>query len=287
MGAAMTARLIENGHELTVWNRTRTRAEPLAAIGARVSGSAAALSSASEIIISVLTDANALGAAYHGADGLLSGAVTGKLFVDMSTIRPGEARALAEKVRASGAAFVESPVSGSVGPAREGKLFALVGGEPADVARLRPILDGMCRRIEHCGPVGSAASMKLAINLPLLVYYQALGEALALAKPIGLAPERVIDMLSDTSGTPAMMKNRGPSIAKQLAGTDVPPTVDVATICKDLRTILDELQSRGSDSPLARKALECYGLTIEAGLADADCTRLPVTWHERAPGKRD
>ena len=87
-----------------------------------------------------------------------------------------------------GAAFVECPVGGSTGPAREGKLFGLVGGAPADIARAMPVLEQLCRRIEHIGALGSGATMKLAVNLPLLVYWQALGEALAICKPLNLPP---------------------------------------------------------------------------------------------------
>ena len=86
-----------------------------------------------------------------------------------------------------------------MGPARDGKLFGLVGGDDADVARLRPVLDQLCRRVEHVGPVGSGARLKLAINLPLLVYWQSLGEALALCKPLNLPPERLVDIMADTS----------------------------------------------------------------------------------------
>lgn len=285
MGAAITARLIENGHTLTVWNRTPAKAEALRTLGAQVAPTPMALAAASEVIIAILTDATAFDAVYHAGDGLLAADVRGKIFIEMATLPPAPVRALAERVRAQGAAFVECPVGGSTGPAREGKLFAFVGGEPADVARVRPILEGMCRRIEHLGPVGAGASVKLAINLPLIVYYQALGEALALAKPLGLEPERLVDIMSDTSGTPAMMKNRGPSVVKQLQGTGVPPTVDIANLCKDLQTMLDVARERGGDSPVVSTVLDRYRAMLASGLGAADCTRIPAYWYEHAPAR--
>ena len=97
--------------------------------------------------------------------------MAGKLFIEMSTVRPEVEVALAEKVKLKKAAMIDCPVGGTTGPAREGKLFGFVGGEDADVARARPLLDQMCRRAEHVGPVGSGARMKLAINLPLFVYW--------------------------------------------------------------------------------------------------------------------
>ncbi len=133
----------------------------------------------------------------------------GKLFIEMSTVRPETEQALAEKVRAKGAAIVECPVGGTTGPARDGKLFGFVGATDADFARAKPLLEQMCRRIEHVGPAGAGSRMKLAINLPLLVYWQAFGEALALVQPLKLDPKRVIDIFADTSGGPNVLKARG------------------------------------------------------------------------------
>ena len=109
----------------------------------------------------------------------------------------------------------------TTGPARDGKLFGFVGATEAEFARAKPLLEQMCRRVEHVGPVGAGSSMKLAINLPLLVYWQALGEALSLVRPLGLEPARLVDIFTDTSGAPNMLKNRAASIATQLAGGDV------------------------------------------------------------------
>ena len=158
MGAAIAARLASQGHEMTVWNRSTDKAR---ALGFAVADSPQALAGACETVISMLADSAAVGSVYEP---LLSGAVKGKLFVEMSTVRPENSRALSQKVTAKGAAFVECPVGGSVGPAREGKLFGFAGGEDADVARARPILEQLCRRIEHVGPAGAGASMKLAIK---------------------------------------------------------------------------------------------------------------------------
>jgi 3-hydroxyisobutyrate dehydrogenase len=278
MGAAIAARLRAVGHEVAVWNRTAAKAQPLTALGATVASTPAALARASEVVITILTDASAIDATYGGGEGLLAGAGKGTLFVEMSTVRPHTQVALGERVRAAGAALVECPVGGTIGPAKEGKLFGFVGASAEDFTRAKPLLDQLCRRVEHVGPVGAGASMKLAINLPLLVYYQALGEALTLCKPLGLDPARVMDILGDTSGAPTMLKNRGPAIAKQLAGGEVPPTVDVDTVRKDLRTMLEEAASRRASLPLVAQALACYDEAAAAGLNAADCTKLPAFW---------
>lgn len=199
MGAAIATRLLGLGHEVTVWNRTQEKTKPLAAAGAKVAATPAALAAEAETVITILTDARAIDAVYHGPQGLLSGNVSGKLVIEMSTVRPETEVALAAKVRQKGAAIVECPVGGTVGPARDGKLIGFAGGDAADVARAKPLLDQMCRRVEHVGPIGAGTRMKLAINLPLMVYWQALGEALALCAPLGLDPARLMDIFADTA----------------------------------------------------------------------------------------
>ena len=189
MGAAMAQRLMEVGHEVTAWNRSADKLQPVTDAGAAVAATPAELAKTTDAIITMLTDAAAIDAVYNGASGLLAGEVGDKLFIEMSTVQPQAQVALAEKVRAKGAAFVECPVGGSTGPARQGKLIGLMGAEPADAARAKPILEQLCRRLEHCGPVGSGAVMKLTINMPLMIYWQALGEALALCRPLGLDPD--------------------------------------------------------------------------------------------------
>src|SRR6188474_3419925 len=196
MGSAIAARLMEVGHDVTVWNRSGDKAKPLAAAGAKVAASPAELATQVEAIVTILTNRDAIAAVYEGPAGLLAGAVKGKLVVEMSTVQPETEVALAEKVRAKGAVFVECPVGGTVGPAREGKLLGVAGGTAEDFARAKPLLAQMCRRVEHVGPVGAGSSMKLALNLPLLVYWQALGEALVLCKPLGLDPARIMDIFA-------------------------------------------------------------------------------------------
>ena len=279
MGAALAQRLLGVGRALTVWNRTPAKTAAVAAAGANVAASARELASASDLVITMLTDATAIDATYHGASGLLAGEVRGKLFVDMSTVRPEVEQALAAKVRARGAALIDCPVGGTVGPAKEGKLFGFVGGDADDVARAKPVLDQLCRRVEHVGAVGAGASMKLAINLPLLVYYQALGEALSLCDNLNLDPARLVDIFADTSGGPNMLKVRGAAIAAALRGQVTSPvTFDVDLIRKDLRTMLEEGSGLGIDLPLTARALECYDAAARDGLATSDATMLPAHW---------
>jgi 3-hydroxyisobutyrate dehydrogenase len=282
MGAAIAERLIETGNTVTVWNRSADKCRPLAAAGAHVAANPAALAGAAEAVITILTDSAALDAVYGGPAGLLAGAVKGKLFIEMSTLPPAVDIALAGKVRAVGATLVECPVAGTTGPARQGKLIGLMGAEPADAARAKPLLDQLCRRLEHCGPVGTGAIMKLAVNLPLIVYWQALGEALALCGPLGIDPARLVDLMSDTAGAAAVLKLRGPAVAKMLKGEDAGPvTFALADCTKDLRALGAEAAARGLALPVAAQTLTCFEEAGRHGLGSADAARQPVYWSGR------
>src|SRR5215475_3530705 len=184
MGSAIAQRLLSVGHDVGVWNRNPAKTKPLADAGAKVFSTPRALVDGCDVVVVMLLNDAASEAVYRSPDGILSGGLGAKLVIDMSTVRPDTMQSIGASVIGQGAAFVESPVGGSTGPAKEGKLFALVGGEKADVARAMPVLEQMCRRIEHIGPLGAGATMKLAINLPLLVYWQALGESLTICKQL-------------------------------------------------------------------------------------------------------
>jgi 3-hydroxyisobutyrate dehydrogenase len=282
MGTAIGQRLIGLGHELTVWNRTAEKTQALAAAGAKAVATPANVAESSEVIITILTDAAAIDAAYLGEDGLLSSNVSGKLFIEMSTVRPETEKALASKVRKKGAAFVECPVGGTVGPARDGKLFGFLGSDATDVARARKVLDQLCRRVEHVGLVGAGASMKLAINLPLLVFWQAFGEALALCRPLRLDAARIVEIFSDTSGAPNALKNRAAVLAAVIDGKDAGAiSVDIDSMRKDLRTMLEEASALGTTLPVTARTLDCYGEASRAGLGKGDITGIPVHWMNR------
>lgn len=279
MGAAMAERLLDEHQSLIVWNRSPGRSGPLAARGATVAATPGALAGQCDAIITILSDAAAIEEVYAGPNGILSADLAGRTVIEMSTVRPEVHVALAARVRAVGGHYVECPVGGTTGPARAGKLLGLVGAEAADLDRARPVLDLLCRRIAHAGSVGSGSALKLAVNLPLLVYYQALGEAVTLCQHLGHDPAWLMELLSDTSGAPAMMKTRGPSIALALSGGDPqPPTFDIDLIRKDLRTMVAEAASHGTTLPVAAQALEVYDAASAAGWGARDATMLPAWW---------
>ena len=280
MGTAIALRLQETGAEITVWNRSRDKAE---ALGVPVADTPRALAGQVNTVISMLFGAESLHAVYNGADGVLSADLAGKLVIEMTTVRPQAQQDLAAAVRGRGGAFVECPVGGTTGPARNGKLLGLAGGEGADVARARPVLDLLCRKVEHIGPVGAGASMKLAINLPLLVFWQSFGEAAAMVRHLNLDPAWLVEFFSETSGGANVLKTRAAPIAKALAGEDPgPATFDINSIRKDLRTIIEEAGSRGFDVPVAAQALASFDEAEAEGMGTLDCSRLPARWAAKA-----
>lgn len=281
MGAAMGQRLLAEGEELTVWNRTADKTKPLTEAGAKLAATPAELAASADVIITILTNAEAIDATYRGKDGLLSGDVKGKLFIEMSTVLPETEKALEADVKAKGAALVEAPVGGSSGPAKEGKLVGLVGGSDADVARARPVLEKLCRRVEHVGPIGAGASFKLAINLPLNVYWHALGEALSLCRQHGVDPARVAELFSDTSGSASVMKVRHGAVAAALKGEKVVGTFDIDSVRKDLRAMLAEGETQGVAMPVTAQALACYDEASAAGLGPFDPATLTAYWARR------
>ena len=289
MGSAIAARLIEVGHEVAVWNRSGDKVKPLTAAGAKAAASPSELATQVEAIVTILTNRDAIAAVYEGPAGLLAGTVKGKLIVEMSTVQPETEVALAEKARAKGAVFVECPVGGTVGPACEGKLLGVAGGTAEDFARAKPLLAQMCRRVEHVGPVGAGSSMKLALNLPLMVYYQALGESYVLCRHLGLDPKWLMEFLTDTSGAPNILKARGAKIADALSGGDAgPPAFDVDSIRKDLATMVAEGKTRGASLPLAERTLAVYDEAAKDGWGKRDGASLPAYWPMRSsrPGEK-
>jgi 3-hydroxyisobutyrate dehydrogenase len=282
MGSAIAQRLMSVGHEVGVWNRNPAKTKALVDAGAKLFASPAALVDGCEVTVVMLLNDAALEAVYRGTDGILKSKLSGKLVIDMSTVRPDTMTSIGKAVVQQGAGFVEAPVGGTVGPAKEGKLLGLVGGTKPDVARAMPLLEQMCRRIEHVGEVGSGSMMKLAVNLPLLVYWQALGEALTICKPLNLPAERLIDILTDTSGAPTAMKGRGPAIAKVLGGAPLGETAfGLNAAKKDLACAVQFGASIHVEMPVTSSALACYEEAEAAGLGDADATAISSRWTQR------
>ncbi len=261
MGAGMAARLIETGNDLVVWNRTAAKTAPLVELGAAAADTPAEVADRAETVITMLNDDASAEAVYSAADGLLTVPVEGKLFIEMSTLRPPTTRELADRCERLGAAYIDSPVSGSLGPARSGRLMALVGGSDANVERARPVLEAMTRRIVHLGDVGSGTLMKLVLNLPLAVYWQALAEGVALGSTGGLDLRTMLETINDSGGALSALSHKVDMIADDLPKV----AFDIATMEKDVRSILAMGDAAGIEMPVTGVALDVYSQANAAG----------------------
>lgn len=266
MGTAFAKRLIEVGKPVTVWNRTPANTDAAAKAGATVAPDIGTAAVADVILIS-LTNAAAVDAV---TTDLIAAGLSGKLVVDLSTLLPDQTEAVAKRITDAGADFVDCPVGGTVGPALKGMLLGMAGGTPEAFARAKPVLDHLCKRVELLGPAGSGARMKLAVNLPLALYWQTLAEALAMLDGSGISPEVAISLIADSSAGPAVLKNRAQVVTDTLDGTDQPGTFDIAGLAKDLDLALQQGALSGHSMPLSNAARTSYAQALDAGLGHFD-----------------
>ena len=285
MGSIFAERLLAARHEVAVWNRTAAKAERLASEnGAKACATPADLVGAADLIITMVADAPALADVFEGAEGLLSVDCSGTLFVEMSTVLPRTHIDLEKSIEAKGGKLLECPVGGSVNVARDGRLLGFAGGSTEDLERARPVVEHLCRQVDHAGPMGAGAGLKLAINLPLAIYWQSLGEALALCERFDYDPEFLMGVIGESSGGPNVLKVRGPAIVRTLKGEDVPVTADLATIRKDLGLMLEEARHNGHASPLVEQTMASFDRAIERGLGGIDCSAFPAYWARKGAG---
>jgi 3-hydroxyisobutyrate dehydrogenase len=279
MGTAIALRLLDKGHEVSVWNRTRDKTATAAQAGAFAASTPSELVAGSDTVVSILTNEAAMHAVYLGEDGLLNGNVRSKLFIEMSTVRGGDHQVLEPKVEAKGALLLECPVSGTVSPARNGQLLGFAGGTPEAFMQARPVLEQLCRRFERIGAVGAGASMKLSVNLLLTVFWQALAEACSLMHEVPISPEQLIDLLADTNIGAGLLKVRGAQVVGALEGhTAGPASFDLDFMRKDLREMLQDAKALDIALPVAAQTLRCFDEAARAGAGAIDATQYPAWW---------
>jgi 3-hydroxyisobutyrate dehydrogenase-like beta-hydroxyacid dehydrogenase len=215
MGSQMVNRLLEKGHTVTGYNRTRAKAQWLIDKGMKWADSPRAVAEASDITFAMVTNAAAIAAVTDGPDGIIAGLGAGKNFIDMSTVSPEVSRATAAKVRAKGADMVDAPVSGSVITLQEGKLSVMVGGRKETFERVKPLLLDIGPKVTHVGANGLALAMKIAVNLSLAVQMMAFSEGVLLAEKSGIRREVAVDVLTHSAIASPMIQYRGPFILHQ------------------------------------------------------------------------
>src|SRR5450755_3798111 len=260
MGGNMVARLLDKGHTVTGYNRTRSKAQWLIDRGMKFANSPRAVAAAADITFSMVTNSAALHSVMEGPDGILAGLAPGKLQIDMSTVSPAVSRALAAKVREKGADMIDSPVSGSVITLQEGKLSVMVGGKKETFEKVKPLLLDIGPKVTHVGDNGLALSMKIAINLSLAVQMLAFSEGVLLAEKSGIAREVAVDVLVNSAVASPMIKYRGPFVLQQPEEA----WFDVNMMQKDMVLAMD--LGRQLDVPLPTTAVSNEFLTAARGM---------------------
>jgi 3-hydroxyisobutyrate dehydrogenase-like beta-hydroxyacid dehydrogenase len=264
MGSRMVKRLLEAGHTVTGYNRTKSKAQWLLEAGMRWGDSPRAVARIADTILSMVTNTQALQAVTSGADGILAGLSTGKIYIDMSTVSPAASREVARQVETKGAQMLDAPVSGSVSTLEEGKLSFMVGGPRETFERAQPILQAIGPKVTYVGANGLAVSMKIATNLSLAVQMLAFSEGVLLAEKSGIDRQTAVEVLLNSVIASPMVKYRGPFVL------DMPDEAwfDVNMMQKDLLLALE--MGRQLDVPLPTTSVTNQMLTSARGMGFAN-----------------
>jgi 3-hydroxyisobutyrate dehydrogenase-like beta-hydroxyacid dehydrogenase len=265
MGSSMARALAAAGFDLLLWNRSAAPAEALAAeLGGttRVVARPRDVAAAADVCVTMLADGRAIDAVYGGPDGLVAGARPGLVIIDSSTVPPAALRTHAAAIRAAGAGVLDAPVSGSVALATSGKLTLMVGGEPADIERARPVLDALGTTIFHLGPLGTGAAMKLAVNTVIFGLNQAVAEGLVLAEAAGIERATAYDVLAASAvGAPYVAYKRAAFVDPD----ETPVAFALELAAKDLGLIGELADAVDVPIPQARTDLEVINAAIAEG----------------------
>jgi 3-hydroxyisobutyrate dehydrogenase-like beta-hydroxyacid dehydrogenase len=270
MGGRIVKRLLEAGHQVSGYNRTKAKANALIEAGMQWRDTPREVAQAADITFSMVSDTAALSSIADGPDGVLAGLADGKIYVDMSTVSPRLIRDLAGRARAAGAQMLEAPVSGSVSAVEAGTLAIFVGGEASVLERVRPIFEQLGQKIIHVGGNGQAISMKIAINLSLAPQLVSLFEGVLLAERSGIPRAAALEALLNSVAASPAMKYRAPFILK------MPDEVwfNVAMMQKDIQLALELGRELGVPLFNAGLANELLSAAKAMGYGDQDFAAL-------------
>ncbi|HEX8954332.1 MAG TPA: NAD(P)-dependent oxidoreductase [Polyangia bacterium] len=284
MGAPMAANDRARGHALAVWNRSPGRAQPLVDAGARLAASPADAARGAEAIVLMLSDPAAVHAVVDGADGILAALAPGALVIDMSTVDPATARAVDAQVRARGGRFVDAPVSGTRKPAADGKLVIMAGGDPADVARARPLLEAMGRVIP-VGGVGQGMAAKLVLNGLGAHMMTGFAAMLVLAARLGLELPAMLEIIGAGAFSSPLYAGKAP----RMLARDFAADFTLQLMHKDQELVLATAAAHGYAMPTLAAIRDVLAEAIAAGYGDGDLSgvvRLFEDWAKVKIGAR-
>jgi 3-hydroxyisobutyrate dehydrogenase-like beta-hydroxyacid dehydrogenase len=272
MGAAMAARLTGAGYDVVLFNRTRQRAERVAAeAGGRVAETAAEAARIADTVLVSLADDAAVTAVYRGGDGLLAGLRSGTVVLEMSTVAPRTVRELAPQIAGAGSTLLDAPVSGSVPVVQRGDLTVLVGGDEAALDRARPALSSFASKVFHLGPVGAGATMKLAVNSVVHALNQAVSEALVLAEKAGVDRAAAYEVFANSAAAAPYVHYKQEAF---LRPESAPVAFALDLVAKDLDLIEALAAEAGARMDLTAAGRRLVDEAREAGLGQSDLSAL-------------
>jgi 3-hydroxyisobutyrate dehydrogenase-like beta-hydroxyacid dehydrogenase len=270
MGSAIASRLLDAGNDVTVWNRTAEKAQPLADRGASLAASPAEAALGADVVITMLTDPAALEQVLFGAQGLAAALHPGQTLIDMSTVGPDAVAGVLTRLPES-LGFADAPVRGSVPEATEGRLLIFVGATDEVFARVTELLEPL-GSVRHVGPPGSGAAMKLVVNSTLGAAIAGVGEALSLGEALGLARGELLDVLEETPLGAAVKAKRS-----NIESGSYPANFKLSLARKDLRLVTDAAERRGRDLKVAAAARAWFDRAAETGAAEEDYSAVVAT----------
>jgi 3-hydroxyisobutyrate dehydrogenase-like beta-hydroxyacid dehydrogenase len=267
MGSRQAASLRREGFDLTVFNRTRERAEAWAAEhGGHVAGSPKDVAERSDVVITMVVDGAQVEQMLLGEDGAVGGAKPGTLFVDMSTIGPVDARRIGGVLAERGHGFVDAPVTGSAPKAEDGTLTIMAGGSDADVKRAMPLLEAMGEIIVHVGEVGTGQQVKVLSNAVSAVNCATLAQALVVGRRAGVDLGALLKVMGAGSANSTMLQLKG----EPMLAHDFTPLFKLEHMLKDVLLCLQDARAAGAGFPFAALAGELYAAGAGRGLGDQD-----------------
>jgi 3-hydroxyisobutyrate dehydrogenase/2-hydroxy-3-oxopropionate reductase len=283
MGAEMVAVLSRQGFPVTVWNRTADRAVTAAErTGAEVAPTPALACEDADVVITMLTDGEAVLRTLTGDDGILAGAREGAVVVDCSTIGARAAREAAGLCAAAGVRFLDCPVSGSTAVAREGRLGLMAGGDAAVIDAVRPVLEAL-GTVVHVGPAGAGAAAKVAVNALLHTFSTALSECLVTAREAGVSADALFDVLAAGVLWNRFLDYKRPAFTDP-AHTQV--AFDLGTATKDLGLAVTAGDEAALPESVVRRVLELHQRALDDGFGDRDMAAM-AAWFAATAGRAD
>jgi 3-hydroxyisobutyrate dehydrogenase len=272
MGFPMTRRLVSAGYDVTVWNRSPGKAATLVEAGAKLAAKPQDVAATADIIFMCLTDAAAVDQIVFGPDGLATAVGDGKVVVDFSSIHPDAARSIAARLKlTNGMGWIDAPVSGGTVGAEQGTLAVMAGGKAADIERVRPYVLAMARRLTHMGPTGAGQTSKLCNQVIVGCAMAVLAEATRLAVNAGIDATRLPEALAGGFADSIPLQLFVPRMAQ---GIHSPPLGHIATMLKDLDTVVDVARDTSSPVPMSALAAQLFRLAKAARGADADALEI-------------